>query len=119
MDQNNLFRQRIQDYQSKVSEETEWWAKKKEDIKQGFLKELDAEEKPATTTTSTTTTTTTTANTNTKTNATAERKTESTAPAVRPPPATVSDDDGVLVEAEVPKVTSGTSSVKKKKKGKK
>ncbi|OKL56865.1 hypothetical protein UA08_07832 [Talaromyces atroroseus] len=112
MDQNNLFRQRIQEYQASVSEEVEWWARKKESIKQGFMKELDAEEKSTSPST-----TTTTANT------TATAKTESSAQNVsdtaRPGTAAVSDDDGVLVEAEVPKVATGTSSVKKKKKGKK
>lgn len=107
MDQNNLFRQRIDEYQSKVGEEVEWWTRRRAEIQEGFMKELDAEK--GTTTTATPV-------------AAAPATPVKTEPAAAPAASSVtagSDDDGVLVEAEVPKVNSGTSSVKKKKKGKK
>ncbi|KAH8701141.1 pre protein translocase subunit Sec66 [Talaromyces proteolyticus] len=96
MDQNNLFRQRIEDYQSKASEERQWWDRKKASIQEGFMKELDEEEGSK---------------------AAGNKNTEK---AAAPASTTgTSDDDGVLVESEGINVTSGTSSVKKKKKGKK
>jgi translocation protein SEC66 len=101
MDQNALFRQRIDDYQSKAEEERQWWDRKKESIQEGFMKELDEEKNAPATSTS----------------ATATKNVE---PAATTTTATgVSDDDGVLVESEIPSVSSGTNSVKKKKKGKK
>jgi len=109
MDQNTLFRQRIDEYQSKTEEERQWWDRKKASIQEGFLKELDEEKKSGDATTTTTTTTTTSSKT-------AGEAASSAAPAAT----TVSDEDGVLVESEIPSVASGTSSVKKKKnKGKK
>lgn len=112
MDQNNLFRQRIDEYQSKVGEEVEWWTRRRAEIQEGFMKELDAEQ-------GTTTTTTTPAAHVVAAAAATPVKTEPAAAPAAPSVTAVSDDDGVLVEAEVPKVNSGTSSVKKKKKGKK
>ncbi|EED16018.1 translocation protein (Sec66), putative [Talaromyces stipitatus ATCC 10500] len=112
MDQNNLFRQRIEEYQSKVGEEVEWWTRRRAEIQEGFMKELDAE-KAGTTTPAAAAAVTTAASAT-------PAKAESTTVTAAPPSVTaVSDDDGVLVEAEVPKINSGTSSVKKKKKGKK
>ncbi|CRG92195.1 Translocation protein sec66 [Talaromyces islandicus] len=100
MDQNTLFRQRIDDYQSKADEERQWWDRKKASIQEGFMKELEEEEKaPAPAAAATP-------------NKAVEAATTTTT-------AGVSDDDGVLVESEIPSVSSGTSSVKKKKKGKK
>ncbi|RAO72732.1 uncharacterized protein BHQ10_008744 [Talaromyces amestolkiae] len=111
MDQNNLFRQRIDEYQSKVGEEVEWWTRRRAEIQEGFMKELDAEKGATTTTPAAPVAAAAAAATPVK---------SETAVAAAPPSVTaVSDDDGVLVEAEVPKVNSGTSSVKKKKKGKK
>lgn len=111
MDQNNLFRQRIDEYQSKVGEEVEWWTRRRAEIQEGFMKELDAEKGV--------TTTTPAAPVVTPAAAATPLKSEPAAAAAPPSVTAVSDDDGVLVEAEVPKVNSGTSSVKKKKKGKK
>jgi translocation protein SEC66 len=113
MDQNNLFRQRIDEYQSKVGEEVEWWTRRRAEIQEGFMKELDAEKGASTTTTTPAAPVVAAAAT--------PVKSEPAAPtaAAAPSVTAVSDDDGVLVEAEVPKVNSGTSSVKKKKKGKK
>lgn len=108
MDQNNLFRQRIDEYQSKVGEEVEWWTKRRAEIKEGFMKELDAEKGASTS-----------APTPVVAPAAASVKSDPAATPAAPSVTAVSDDDGVLVEAEVPKVNSGTSSVKKKKKGKK
>ncbi|PCG93542.1 Sec62/63 complex, subunit Sec66 [Penicillium occitanis (nom. inval.)] len=113
MDQNTLFRQRIDEYQSKVGEEVEWWTRRRAEIQEGFMKELDAEKGTTTTTTTTTSSAPVVAAT-----ATTVKSEPAAAPAA-PSVTAVSDDDGVLVEAEVPKVNSGTSSVKKKKKGKK
>ena len=113
MDQNNLFRQRIDEYQSKVGEEVEWWTRRRAEIQEGFMKELDAEKGSATTNTTTATAATPVSA------AATPVKTEAAAPAAPPSVTAVSDDDGVLVDADVPKVNSGTSSVKKKKKGKK
>ncbi|QKX54008.1 uncharacterized protein TRUGW13939_01090 [Talaromyces rugulosus] len=108
MDQNALFRQRIDDYQSKAEEERQWWDRKKESIQEGFMKELDEEKNASATSTSATAT------------ATATTTTKSFEPAATTTTTTgVSDDDGVLVESEIPSVSSGTNSVKKKKKGKK
>lgn len=114
MDQNNLFRQRIDEYQSKVSEEVEWWTRRRAEIQEGFMKELDAEKGAAMTTTAP-------AASVVAATATPVKSEPAAAPATPAAPlvTAVSDDDGVLVEAEVPKVNSGTSSVKKKKKGKK
>ncbi|GAM38776.1 translocation protein [Talaromyces pinophilus] len=97
MDQNTLFRQRIDEYQSKVGEEVEWWTRRRAEIQEGFMKDSA----PVVAATAT------------------PVKSEPAAAPAAPSVTAVSDDDGVLVEAEVPKVNSGTSSVKKKKKGKK
>lgn len=109
MDSNIVFRQRIEEYQSKVGEERVWWDRKKATIQEGFMKELEQEESSKKTATG-----------KTPSNATAGQSTEgSTAQSSL---AAGSDDDAVLVEAGGPAVTgTGTSSVsgKKKKKGKK
>lgn len=101
MDQNTLFRQRIDEYQGKAEEERQWWDRKKASIQEDFIKELDEEKKTESTTAAPTT---------------PSKTVEAAAPAST---AGVSDDDGVLVESEIPSVSSGTNSVKKKKKGKK
>ena len=46
---NNIVRQRIETHQSKLAEEREWWDRKKANIKDGFMKELDAEGSSTTT----------------------------------------------------------------------
>ncbi|KAL1982292.1 hypothetical protein VTN96DRAFT_1450 [Rasamsonia emersonii] len=56
MDSNIVFRQRIEEYQSKVGEEREWWDRKKASIQEGFMKELENEESSKKTTTQSSTT---------------------------------------------------------------
>lgn len=56
MDSNIVFRQRIEEYQSKVGEEREWWDRKKASIQEGFMKELEYEESSKKTTTQSSTT---------------------------------------------------------------
>jgi len=98
---NNVFRQRVQEYQSKVGEEREWWDRKKASIQEDFMKELDREEQSK--------------------KATSGSKLAPSGPTNQtsngPPSVTGSDDDAVLVEAEAP--ASTPSGGKKKKKGKK
>jgi len=98
---NNVFRQRVQEYQSKVGEEREWWDRKKASIQEDFMKELDREEQSK--------------------KATSGNKLAPSGPTNQtsngPPSVTGSDDDAVLVEAEAP--ASTPSGGKKKKKGKK
>ncbi|KAL4784258.1 Pre protein translocase subunit Sec66-domain-containing protein [Aspergillus varians] len=124
---NAIVRERLEKHQAKLSEEKAWWEKKKANIQEGFMKELDAEKHvtpaaaPAAATTTTTTTTATVA---------AGVAEEKKVAAVPPAPAvTESDDDAVLVEADdqagaavaAQKSPGGGSSGggKKKKKGKK
>ncbi|OOQ84599.1 putative translocation protein (Sec66) [Penicillium brasilianum] len=42
---NDLYRVRVAEHQEKVKEEREWWDKKKSSIQEGFMKELNEEEK--------------------------------------------------------------------------
>ncbi|KAJ5147672.1 Pre protein translocase subunit Sec66-domain-containing protein [Penicillium atrosanguineum] len=86
---NDLYRKRMAEHQSKLAEEKAFWGKKKASIQEGFMKELDGSEGGV---------------------AEAEK-----APEAAPTSATLSvqsDEDAVLVEAE------SVSSPGKKKKGK-
>lgn len=87
---NDLYRKRMEEHQTKLAEEKAFWEKKKASIQEGFMKELDESEGGA---------------------AQTEKATEaaptSAAPSVQ------SDEDAVLVEAE-----SVNSPDKKKGKGK-
>jgi translocation protein SEC66 len=119
MDSNISFRQRLEEYQSKVGEEREWWDRKKANIQEGFMKELEQEEssKKAVGGKSNSTAL---PSVQTLSNATAGQSNEGLTP--QSSVAAGSDDDAVLVEAGGPAVTgTGNSNVggKKKKKGKK
>ncbi|KAE8144269.1 Pre protein translocase subunit Sec66-domain-containing protein [Aspergillus avenaceus] len=103
---NTLFRERIAEQQDKLEEERKWWDQRKSSIKEGFLKELDAED-PAP-----------------KAEPTPASPTDST-PATKtpessdaPPSVAGSEEDGVMVEADE-QPGSPSSPSKKKKKGKK
>jgi translocation protein SEC66 len=100
MDTNKAFRQRIEEHQSKLDEEKEWWDRKKARIQEGFMKELEEEGSKKSGTV--------------KSSATAGQSTDTSATASSV--TTGSDDDAVLVEADG---SVGTNSTKKKKKGKK
>ncbi|PGH10087.1 translocation protein SEC66 [Blastomyces parvus] len=89
---NNLLRGRIEEIQSTVKEEREWWDKKKASIQEGFMKELEADSSTKQTSTG---------------SGSAQIKQNS------------SDDDAVLVESGGPAVGGGGSGKNKKKKGKK
>jgi translocation protein SEC66 len=106
MASNSTFRQRIEEHQSALTEEREWWNRKKTSIQEGFMKELEQES--------------TKGGHNTKNVSSANAGQSTEAPAV-PSSTTGSDDDAVLVESGGPAVagtpTNGGS--KKKKKGKK
>ncbi|KAB8230173.1 translocation protein S66 [Aspergillus alliaceus] len=113
---NTLYRERIAEQQSKLAEERQWWEKKKASIKDGFMKELDAEGasstappqkvEPAPVTTPTTTS-----------GSTPTTKTPESSGA--PSSVTGSDDDAVLVEAHEQPGSPASLNKKKKKKGKK
>lgn len=129
---NNLLRERIEAHQAKASEERQWWDRRKTSIKEGFMKELDAEESDAKAESPTTTTTSASAPapaagaTTTPISSASGIKTPESSDV---PSTTGSDDDAVLVEAEGQQSgnTTGTpvntggggGGGKKKKKGKK
>ncbi|KAL2869957.1 Sec63 complex subunit SEC66 [Aspergillus lucknowensis] len=110
---NALIRERIEKHQKKLEEEKAWWDKKKANIQEGFMKELDAEKgvdstKPAAPV------------------AVESKKVDAPAAASAPPAPTVteSDEDAVLVEADDQPAASAAvqkspGGGKKKKKGKK
>jgi translocation protein SEC66 len=102
MASNSTFRQRIEEHQSTLTEEREWWNRKKASIQEGFMKELEQESTKAG------------SNTKNLSSATAGQSTEAPAPSG-------SDDDAVLVESGGPAVagTPTSGGGKKKKKGKK
>ncbi|KAJ9192095.1 hypothetical protein DTO164E3_6760 [Paecilomyces variotii] len=100
---NDIFRRRIQEMQSKTKDEREWWDRKKATIQEGFMKELDEEAAGKSGSVPASSAPTTSA-------------TKNAEPAA--PSATASDDDAVLVEAGGPAAPE-TGSPKKKKKGKK
>jgi translocation protein SEC66 len=100
---NNVFRQRIHEFQQKASEEREWWGRKKASIQEGFMKELEQEELSAKAARD---------NKTTPLDRASQTATTTTTTSV-----TGSDDDAVLVEAEAPVATPNGG--KKKKKGKK
>ncbi|CAI7612020.1 unnamed protein product [Penicillium glandicola] len=103
---NDIYRKRMEDQQTKLEEERQWWSKKKTSIQEGFMKELN--EGSATPTDAAKTT-----------NTTKPTEAASTTPAAS---ASVqgSDDDAVLVEAETSNTPASPPSAKKKKgKGKK
>jgi translocation protein SEC66 len=89
---NDLYRKRLHEHQSKLAEEREFWDKKKASIQEGFMKELDEPVEAAAT-------------------KAPEPAATSAAPSVP------SDEDAVLVEAE--SVNSHAGGKKKKGKGKK
>lgn len=107
---NDLYRARVAEHQEKVKEEREWWDKKKESIQEGFMKELNEEEKEGATQMPAT-----------------PAKVNGAVPVTTPSAAKAasvqgSDDDAVLVEAD-PSVNSPSSPASgggggKKKKGK-
>lgn len=139
---NNLLRERIEAHQAKASAERQWWDNRKTSIKEGFMKELDAEESDAKAESPSATTTSAPApgaagaaaaagsgatTTNTPSSSASGIKTPESSDV---PSTTGSDDDAVLVEAEgqqsgnTPKTGGGGGSGgggggKKKKKGKK
>lgn len=127
---NNIIRQRIEIHQSKLSEEREWWDRKKATIQEGFMKELDEEGSSASKTESTpaaapATSATAGASAGSGAGSTSGVKTPESSAA---PSATGSDDEPVLVEAEGQSGNAGTpggsaggggGGGKKKKKGKK
>ncbi|KAJ5092194.1 Translocation protein (Sec66) [Penicillium alfredii] len=111
---NDIYRKRIEEHQSKLAEERQWWDKKKASIQEGFMKELD-EGSSGTTGNGAAQTATTT-------------KTFETATSLPASSVQGSDDDAVLVEADpsasqpapTPATPSGGGGGKKKKgKGKK
>ncbi|KAF7594268.1 translocation protein S66 [Aspergillus hancockii] len=115
---NTLFRERIAEQQAKLDEERKWWEQKRASIKEGFMKELDAEDATASSSTAPAQKTdpapVTPATTSESTPAT---KTPESSGA--PSSVTGSDDDAVLVEAHEQPSSPGTPSKKQKKKGKK
>ncbi|PGH18497.1 hypothetical protein AJ80_04467 [Polytolypa hystricis UAMH7299] len=101
---NAAFRQRIEENQSKVQSEREWWDKKKAGIKESFMKELEEEGGAKDDST------------------TKDEKKPSAAPSAAPSVISSGDDDTVLVESGGPAVSGGSGGGgggKKKKKGKK
>lgn len=129
---NNIIRQRIEIHQSKLSEEREWWDRKKTTIQEGFMKELDEESSSASKTEFTpapapapATSATAGASAGSGAGSTSGVKTPESSAA---PSTTGSDDEPVLVEAEGQSGNAGTpggsaggggGGGKKKKKGKK
>lgn len=112
---NAALRKIIDEHQSKLPEEREWWDRKRSSIQEGFMKELEgegsakaekAESGPA---------------------AKSSEGTKSAEGAVPTPPVQGSDDDAVLVEADESAAGTGNAGGsgggggggKKKKKGKK
>lgn len=89
---NDLYRKRLDEHQSKLAEEREFWDKKKASIQEGFMKELDEPVEAAAT------------------------KVPGAA-ATSAAPSVPSDEDAVLVEAELVNAHGGGK--KKKGKGKK
>lgn len=89
---NTFLRKKIEDIQSTVKDEREWWDKKKARIQEGFLKELEM-----------------------------DPSAKQTGSGSQPTPfkQNSSDDDAVLVESGGPAAGSGGSGKNKKKKGKK
>ncbi|KAG5304886.1 translocation protein [Histoplasma capsulatum G186AR] len=89
---NTFLRKKIEDIQSTVKDEREWWDKKKARIQEGFLKELEM-----------------------------DPSAKQTGSGSQPTPLkqNSSDDDAVLVESGGPAAGSGGSGKNKKKKGKK
>jgi translocation protein SEC66 len=109
---NDLYRVRVAEHQEKVKEEREWWDKKKSSIQEGFMKELNEEEKEKEGGLRSTT----------QLPATPAKSGESEPVTVAAASVQGSDDDAVLVEAD-PAVKSPGSppggGKKKKGKGKK
>lgn len=92
---NDLYRKRMEEHQSKLAEEKAFWAKKKASIQEGFMKELNGSEGGVAATEA------------------AEKAPEAVATSAAP--SVQSDEDAVLVEAE----TVASPAKKKKGKGKK
>ncbi|KAJ5204117.1 uncharacterized protein N7498_004996 [Penicillium cinerascens] len=94
---NDLYRKRMDDHQSKLAEERAFWDKKKASIQEGFMKELDTPEESG---------------------AAAAKAPEAAVTSTSAAPSVQSDEDAVLVEAESVN-TPGSGGKKKKGKGKK
>jgi translocation protein SEC66 len=116
---NTLFRERIAEQQAKLDEERQWWAQKRASIKEGFMKELDAEGANASSSTafSQRTVHAPVITPTTTSGSTPVTKTPESSGA--PSSVTGSDDDAVLVEAHEQPGSPGILSKKQKKKGKK
>ncbi|KAK3675665.1 Translocation protein S66 [Recurvomyces mirabilis] len=89
MNQNIVIKQRIAELQEKLASDRAWWDKKKAGIQSDFLKEVGASESSESTTAAT------------------------PAPAVLKPGS--SDEEGVLVDSDVPTQAQGGANSKKKK----
>jgi len=46
INQNDLLKQRTAEIQAQLEGEKEWWAKKRDGVREDFMKEIGAEEKP-------------------------------------------------------------------------
>ncbi|KAB8216396.1 Pre protein translocase subunit Sec66-domain-containing protein [Aspergillus novoparasiticus] len=112
---NTLYRERIAEQQAKLDEERQWWEKRRASIKEGFMKELDAEDSTSTAPPQKTEAPADTTPTTTSSSTPAIKTPESSG---APSSVTGSDDDAVLVEADE-QPGSPASPGKKKKKGKK
>lgn len=102
---NAALRKIIDEHQSKLPEEREWWDRKRSNIQEGFMKELDGEGGSSAKTE----------------NIPTSKSPEGAVPTL---PVQGSDDDAVLVEADESAAGSGNATGgggggKKKKKGKK
>ena len=100
MANNAMIRKRMDELQSQVTTEKEWWDKRKASIQTDFMKELDEEQKSATM-----------SPTSMKSAIASPTGTSSTTK-------TASDDDAVIVESGGPKEQQGGGGGKKKKKAK-
>ncbi|KAL4883640.1 Pre protein translocase subunit Sec66-domain-containing protein [Aspergillus karnatakaensis] len=125
---NEIVRERIEKHQKKLDEEKAWWDKKKASIQEGFLKELDAAEKPLPTPSATPAAAVIASEIKkAEENPSVPAPATAVTPAPAAPPAptvTESDEDAVLVEADADQATAAVQKSpggggKKKKKGKK
>lgn len=107
---NAALRKIIDDHQSKLPEEREWWDRKRSSIQEGFMKELEGEGSSS-------------AKAEGGPTAKNLEGTKAAEGAVSNPPVQGSDDDAVLVEADESAAGTGNAGGggggKKKKKGKK
>jgi len=89
MNQNIIIKQRIAELQEKLASDKAWWERKKAGIQSDFLKEVGASEPT-------------------------ESAAATTTPPAVPKPGS-SDEEGVMVDADVPTQSQGGASSKKKK----